>query len=219
MPTQAPQPKSNFTPAPSGSHVARCFQMIQIGTIQEEYMGNPKMMNKIRLSFELPNEKKSWKEGEPEKPWVIHQEYTLSMAEKANLRKLIEGMIGTTLIDEEAFAFDVESIVGKACILNVKHKTSAAGNTRAEIASAAPLMKGMECPLQFNPSNILTYSTWDQSKYDVLPDFIKEKMQGSVEFKNMLTAEDKDNIVALREQAKQGEKSTSSEIDVDDIPF
>lgn len=224
MPTTAPKPKSNYTPAPAGTHVARCFQYIQIGTVQEEYMGKPKMMNKIRLSFELPNEKKIWKEGEPEKPWVIHQEYTLSMAEKANLRKLVEGMIGTTLIDEEAFNFDTETLVGMACIVSIKHKTSAKGNVRSEIASASPLMKGMECPAQFNPSSILTYSSWSEEKFESLPDFLKEKLMGSEEFKNRLTPEEKKTIVESRDKeldnfVKADSKDTGSDISPEDIPF
>ncbi len=222
MPTIAPRPQSSYTPAPAGSHVARCFQFIQIGTVQEEYMGKPKMMNKVRLSFELPNEKKSWKEGEPEKPWVIHQKYTLSMAEKANLRKLIEGIIGTTLTDEEAFAFDTESLVGKACIVNIKHKTSTAGNVRAEIASTAPLMKGMECPAQFNPSNILTYTAWSDEKFAKLPDFLKEELMSSEEYKNRLTPQEKQTIQELRENEMKitaDDKDTGSDISPDDIPF
>lgn len=220
MPTTAPKPKSTYTPAPEGTHLARCFQMIQIGTIQEEYMGKPKMMNKVRLSFELPMKTKVWKEGEPAKPLVIHKEYTFSMAEKSNLRKLIEGIIGTTLIDSEAFAFDVEHIVGKPCLINIKHKTSAKGNVRDEIASASPLMEGQTCPPQFNQTNILTYSNWDEDKFSFLPDFIKEKMMESTEFKGRLTQGEKDMIKELRENANAPQvPHDPSNISPDDIKF
>lgn len=228
--TTAPKPKTTYTPAPEGTQLARCYQIIQIGTLQEEYMGKPKMMNKIRLSFELPLKTKIWKEGEPAKPTTVHKEYTFSMAEKANLRKLVEGMIGTTLVDTEAYAFDIESLVGMECLLNLKHKTSVSGNVRAEIASASPLMEGQTCPPQFNPSNILMYSAWDQTKFEALPDFLKEKMMESEEFKNKtstLSTEEKAKIEGLKENSNSSaeadkafeETNGSDDIDPTDIPF
>lgn len=223
MPLQAPKNSIKRDPAPAGTHLARCYQLIQIGTVQEEYMGKPTMMNKIRLSFELPSEMKKFKEDEPEKPIAVHKEYTFSMGPKANLRKLVEGIIGTTLKDDEAYAFDVEGLVGMACILNVKHVTSAKGNVRAEIASAAPLMKGMICPPQINPTNVLTYNSWSDEKFQKLPDFLKEKLMLSQEFKNKLTPEEKAKVVALRtaedEMNEFVETKDNSDISPDDIPF
>lgn len=221
MPLQAPKPASNYTPPPEGTHLARCYQLVQIGTVQEEYMGKPKMMNKVQLSFELPLKTKVWKEGEPAKPISIHQTYTFSMGEKANLRKLVEGMIGTTLIDTEAYGFDVLSLVGMSCLLHVKHKTSQKGKVRGEIASASPLIEGMTCPPQFNPSNILTYSFWDQEKFDKLPDFMKEKLMESEEFKGRLTSDDKEMIKELRESSNENRVETRDNADIspDDIPF
>lgn len=184
---KAPKQVSNFTIAPEGNHVAICYQLIHIGTIPEEYMGEMKEMNKIRLTFELCDEKKVFKEGEDQKPLVISQEYTLSMGAKANLRKLVEGIIGTSLIDDEAFDFDVDNILGKACLLNIKHKTSKAGNVRAEIATATPLHKSMIPPTQYNDTKMLTYENWDQSYFDSLPEFMREKMETSKEYKLKFT--------------------------------
>lgn len=179
MPTIAPKPVRTL--APEGTHIARCVGFIHIGTVQETYMGELKDSNKIRLTFELPEETKVWKEGEDPKPVVISQEYTLSMGEKANLRKLVNGMCGS-MSEEEAGCFDVESLVGKACLLTIVHKTSKAGNERAEIATASPLMKGQVCPPQVNPSKILSYSNWDEELYNSQPDFLKDKIKTSKEY-------------------------------------
>lgn len=183
MPLQAPKNTSNFTPAPQGTHMARCYQLLQIGTIPEEYMGEMKELPKIRLMFELPEETKVFKEGDEPKPIVISQEYTLSMGQKANLRKLIEGMIGTTLSDGEASAFDVESLIGMPCLLNIKHNTSKKGTIYSVIASASPLMKSQKAPEQVSASKVLTYDNFDQETFNALPDFIKEKMKISSEYK------------------------------------
>lgn len=210
-PLIAPKQKSTFTPAPAGTHIARCIRLIHIGTTMGEYMGQPQEQNKIRLSFELPEEKKVWKEGEEAKPFVTDQEYTLSMGEKANLRKLVEGMIGTTLHDGEANSFDLNQIVGMPCLITIKHKTSKAGNVRAEIAHASPLMKSQVCPPAFNPTVILTYEDWNQAVFDKLPDFLKEKMASSNEYKKKFGGMSE---VFPSEAYPGGEK-----INTDDIPF
>ena len=70
---------------PSGTHIARCYSMIHIGTVEWEYNGEQKFSNKVRLTFELPNEMREFS-GE-QKPMVISKEYTLTMHEKSNLRK------------------------------------------------------------------------------------------------------------------------------------
>ena len=60
-----------------------------------------------------------------------------------------------------------------------------ASKTYVEISSISKMPKGLECPKQINPSRILSYENWDQSIYDSLSDFLKEKIASSEEFKMM----------------------------------
>lgn len=183
----APKSQRSFESIGTGTHVATCFQLLHIGTINEPFDGQPREVSKVRLTFEFPHEMREFKEGDGEKPLVLSQEYTLSMGKKSKLRPLIEGMLGKTFAtDDEAFAFDVESLVGKSCLLAIAEKIAASGNTYAIIASASPLMKGMETPPQINETNILTYQKWDQGKFDKLPEFLRKKMEGSREFEEMV---------------------------------
>src|SRR4051812_29825095 len=39
---------------PAGNYPARCYQMIQIGTVEELVMGETKVLNKVRIGWELP---------------------------------------------------------------------------------------------------------------------------------------------------------------------
>jgi len=195
MTTLAPRTESSFTLAPEGPHLARCISFIHIGTNMDEYMGEAKEFNKIRLTFELPEETKVFKEEEGPKPLVVSQEYTLSMSEKANLRKLVEGIIGTSLHDDEAYAFDVESIVGMPCLITIKNKTSKAGKVRNEIASASKLMKNQVAPPQVNPSKILSFSNWNEELFNKQPEFIKEKIMSSKEYKEMKGISNDDNQI------------------------
>lgn len=179
----APKPKRVLPP--EGTHIATCVRIIHIGTVSEEYMGEEKLMNKVELMFELPDELHVFKEGDDAKPFVIAQKYTLSMGEKANLRKIVEGMIGTTLTQEETSSFDIESLLGKACLITIKYKTSKAGNQRAEIATASPLMKGQSAKTPFNIPKLLTYEKWDEDYFEGLPEFMREEMASSQEYQWM----------------------------------
>ena len=71
---------------PAGNYLARCYQMIEIGTVNEIIMGENKVLKKVRIGWELPTELKVFKEENGEQPLVTSKEYTLSMHEKSSLR-------------------------------------------------------------------------------------------------------------------------------------
>lgn len=182
-------PKVKRTLAPEGTHIARCIRLIHIGTVPSEYMGQAIEQNKIELMFELVDELHVFKEGEDAKPFVVSREFTLSMGEKSNLRKFVEGVTGKSIGDEESSTFDVESLVNKSCLVTIKYKTSKTGNQRAEISSASPLMKGQVCKDPYNEPKMLTYASWDEGYFESLPDYIKEKIASSVEYRAMKNPE------------------------------
>lgn len=172
----------NFEPVPSGTFSARCFEMIQVGTIKEIIQGKEKMLNKVRISWELPTELKVFKEGDPAKPQVISKEFTLSMNEKATLRKFLAAWRGKDFSEDESKAFDITVLLGKACLLSIIHKTSSGGNVYADIASVSMVPKGMTVPDQINPTSVLSFDNWDWDKFNSLPDFIKNKIISSQEY-------------------------------------
>lgn len=172
---------------PAGNYIARCYQMIHIGTVMENFMGEGKLLNKVRIGWELPTELKVFREEKGEQPYVISAEYTLSLNEKANLRKMLASWRGKDFTEEEAKAFDISVLVGKPCMLNVIHKHGVADPSKIyeAIGSASPMPKGIQCPPQINPSFILDYDNFDDDKFDSLPDFIKDKMKNSLEYAKM----------------------------------
>lgn len=180
----------DHTPVPAGTYVARCYSMIHIGTVEENIMGESKWLNKVRISWELPTETKVFKDENGEQPYVISKEFTLSMNEKANLRKFLEGWRGKGFSEDEAKAFDITALLGKPCMLSVIHKTSKKGNIFAEISSCSALPKGLVCPDQINEMLELNYTdNWSTREYSKLPQFIKDKMSQSKEFKSMMNPE------------------------------
>lgn len=198
----------NFEIVPAGNHVARCYSMIEIGTIIDPTYQIPRTI--VRVTWELPNEKKVFKPENGEQPFSISKEYTLSMNEKATLRKDLESWRGKGFTDKEAEAFDISKLLTVPCMLNVIHKKSNQGNQYAVVQSITPIPKGMTCPPQINPTFELSYGQWDDKKFAGLPEWLKEKMTQTKEFKAIVegTAPDVGDEPVKDEQGK-----------FDDLPF
>lgn len=199
---------TNYTPVPAGTYAARCYSMIHIGTVQESYQGEDKEVNKVRITWELPTELKVFKEENGEQPYSVSKEFTLSMHEKSNLRKFLESWRGKGLTEEEAKSFDITKLMGRPCLLSIIHKKNQQGNDYATISSVSTLPKGMECPAQINPNYEFTWTEFNQDKFNALPDFLKEKMRGSREYRNIQQPDHQDI---------PSEKSVPSADD--DLPF
>lgn len=172
---------------PAGNYIARCYQMIYLGEVMENYMGEGKLLKKVRIGWELPTELKVFKEENGEQPRVISKEYTLSTHEKATLRKVLASWRGKDFTESEAKAFDISVLVGKPCMLNIIHKHGVADPSKIyeEIGSISPMPRGMICPEQINPSFIVDYDNFDEERFNSLPDFIKDKMKTSLEYAKM----------------------------------
>ena len=109
------------------------------------------------------------------------------MNEKATLRKMLASWRGKDFTEAEAKSFDITKLLGVACMLNIIEKpgTKDPSIVYNEIASVSPMIKGMQCPAQVNPTFVISYDNFDFEKYESLPDFIKDKMKTSEEFRKM----------------------------------
>ena len=177
---------NNIEPIPTGNYPARCYSMIHIGTVEENILGTIKIINKVRITWELPTELKVFKEENGEQPIVISKEFTLSMHEKSTLRNYLKNWRGKDFTEEEANAFDITKLIGVPCMLNITHKKSKDGQrTYAEIGSISTMPKGFECPPQINESFIFTYENFNENNFNKLPEFIRLKMITSEEYKKL----------------------------------
>ena len=168
----------------AGNYAARCYQMVHIGTVKENILGEEKILNKVRIGWELPTELKVFDQEKGEQPLVISEEFTLSMHEKSKLRKFLASWRGKDFTEDEAKCFDVTKLVGAACMLNIIHKPSKKDPTiiYAVIGSVSPIPKGLVVDAQINPTFILDYDNFSEEKMNTLPDFIRNKMINSMEY-------------------------------------
>ncbi len=182
MATKAETTKKEFKLVPAGTHLARCYAFLHMGHVPNTFPGatNP-TVNKIRLTWELPEEMAQFKEGAEPQPFSMSQEYTLSMNEKANLRKVVSSWLGVKLSDEEAEFFDTELLVGKECLLTIVHTTKG-DKTYAGIQNVTSLPKGMICPAPINKTSIITWENMSPTDFDSLPQFLQDKMKQATEY-------------------------------------
>lgn len=179
--------KQTSEPIAEGAYPARIYQIIHIGTVAG-FQGQ--MQNKARITFEFPTELKVFDKDKGELPMVLSQDYTLSFSEKANLKKVIDACDPKGLKpDDEGFVenYDIEKLLGKACLVTIKHKAGKEGAVYANIDSVTVLPKGMECPPQVNKSRSLSYDNFDVNFFQTLPEFVREKIKSSVEYQDMVT--------------------------------
>lgn len=134
----------DFELAPTGNHIARCYMVCDLGMKESTYNGETSMKHKVRIAFELPNEPMA--DG---RPFSVSNNYTLSLHDKATMRKDLVSWRGRQFTDEELEGFDLMNVVGVPCMLNVIHNQSG-DKTYANIGSIGPLPKGMDCPAAVN---------------------------------------------------------------------
>lgn len=173
---EASKPKELF---PAGAYPARIYQIVQIGTVPG-FEG--KLQNKVRITFEFPTETEVFKEEKGPQPKVMSKEFTLSTHEKAELRKVITACDPATNVT----SYDIENLMGKACLVTVGHGQKKDGSGKyATMTGFTFLPKGMLCPDPVNPPQKLSYDDFNLELFNKLPEFIKEKMRQSFEFRGM----------------------------------
>ena len=187
MAITAKKPEGDFKKVEPGNYVARCYRMIEIGTLTEEFKGKITRKKKVQLTWELPTELEVFDSERGEEPFSISKMYTLSLHEDATLRKDLESWRGQGFTADEVKAFDITKLLGVPCMLNIIHKPGKVDPTKtyAEIGSISRMPKGLACPNPINPSVILSYDNWNQDVFNSLSDFMKAKIEASEEYKQM----------------------------------
>ena len=201
---------------PAGTYLARCYSMVHLGTVKQSYLGEDKWTNLVRITWELPTELRCFNADKGEQPCVISKEVTLSMNEKSTLRALLTGWRGKAFSEEEAKEFDVAKLLGKPCMISIFHQASKSNPEKVyeRIASISPVMKGMECPAQINPTFEFSVLDYNQAKFDTMPEFMKEMVRGSKEIQQLLQPKP----VAQPTQVAQA-APVSIDDSFDDLPF
>lgn len=144
---------------PAGTYQAVIFNIFDLGNQKEEYKGQQKVRHKISIGFELVGQ--TYKSGEyAGKPMTKYKEYSITLFEDKGLGGLIPMLIGRQLTEAEIKnGYDLESLIGKNCLLTIAHKVSQLNRTYAKIANIGGIVAGMTVtaptlPRDFVPKHI-----------------------------------------------------------------
>lgn len=170
---------SEYETAPSGSHVAICYSIIDIGTQRNDYQGEVNYKRQVIFHWELCHELMTGKnEG---RPFSVMKFYTASLNEKANLRIDLKNWRGRDFTPEELMGFDAKNILGKPCILSV----TLSDKGKAKVTGVTAMTKGTPVQKQVNPSVYFSLDSFDKELFESLPDWLKEKIKASPEYASL----------------------------------
>lgn len=209
-------PNNAFKRVPPGVWVARCVGVVDLGTQEVEFSGEKKLQHKMQLVWEVFGEDEHGvalvadKDGR-EVPMQISKRYTLSLNEKAALRRDLAAWRGRDFTPEELKAFDVSKLLGAWCMLNVQHNESPNGKTYANVASITPLPAALKktTPKTDTPTISFDLSAFDGEVFESLPEYVQEVIKGSAEYRVRNAA---------APATKSGGAQALADMD-DDVPF
>jgi hypothetical protein len=127
----------DFEVAPAGSHSAVCVDVIDLGVLSVTFGGQTKAQHKVKVVWQIDEARRDGK------PHQVSQRYTLSLHEKASLRKDLESWRGKPFTEAESSGFDLETLIGIPCMLSVVHNVKGE-NTYANVAGVMKVPRGMQ---------------------------------------------------------------------------
>lgn len=172
----------NFKKVPPGAYIGRCFSLIDLGTQFTDGQYGPKSQHKIKIGFELFGEDD---DGLPlcidvdgrQMPLTISKSYTVSLHEKAGLRRDLAAWRGKDFTDEEARAFDVAKLMGAYAMVNVT-TSETNGKTYTNIAGLTPIPGALK---NAKPAAVHDNVIFDLDKPDMkLFETFHEKLQEAI---------------------------------------
>lgn len=202
---------TKYPPIEPDSYPAICYAIIDIGTQYNQMFDNSSQ--KVILMWELPTERiEVEKDGIVQNlPRAISAKYTLSLSDKANLRKVLESWRGKTFTEEELNGFNLRNVLGAKCMLTVVNEQKQNGDTFSKVGAVVKLPKMFAENIPAKAENpLVMFSTADPqflTKMKTLPEWIQKQIQESEEYK----------AAALGKQTSNGFETVSN--DEGDLPF
>ena len=162
----------NFKRVPAGAYIGRCYSLIDLGTQLSSGQYGEKMQHKLRIGWELFVDVDG-----VEMPMTISKSYTVSLHEKAGLRKDLAAWRGKDFTDEEAKGFDVSKLIGAYCMVNVT-TSETNGKTYSNVAGLTPLPGALK---NAKPSPVHEHVLFDLDKPDMAVfNSFHEKLQDAI---------------------------------------
>ncbi len=178
---------------PAGVHVARCYQIIELGAHEKTFPGKPpKDIPLVYFGWEIPAYSHVFDENKGPQPLAVFQEYTASLDVKSKLNKDLRSWRGMAQLPSDV---KLKDWLSQPCMINIVHTTSKDAKLPVEksiykdgkmvyanVNSVMPLMQGASCPpavnkatyFDFDDFAVMGVNNW--SNYLALPKWMQEKI-------------------------------------------
>jgi hypothetical protein len=131
----ARRPQRTYAQAPEGLHAACCCDIVNLGVVAGAYGAK----HKVRIVWQLDA-----RDDASGRRYDVARVYTLSLHERAALRKDLESWRGRKFTDRELDAgFDLEKLVGVPAQIQVVQTLSDDGSLYANVSIVLPPQKGI----------------------------------------------------------------------------
>jgi hypothetical protein len=209
----------SFETTPVGSHLARCYRIVDVGTQKSEYQGQVKYLHKVMLGWEIHGVND---DGTPIKmmdgrPFAMFKNYTLSWSDKATLRIDLQAWRGRPFTAEEMRRFDLKTVLGAWCMLNVIERAGQDGKMYVNVANISPvpaMIKQAGLPAAVNKNEMFNLADPDMEMFNSFSDNLKKKIMASPEWEKLQGKKSSVQDAVNKHQPPMMEDEDSS-----DIPF
>jgi hypothetical protein len=188
---------------PTGTHLAVCNRIVDLGT-QDTAFGSK---HQILLGWETAEEKMS--DG---RPFAISRRYVLSTDRRSNFRAALEAMLQRSLTPEDFGKLDLETLLGLAALLHVRHDVREA-RTFVNVANVMPPPKGT--PPRASDGICFSFEPFDRNAFEALPVWVQDLIRRSPEYLAATRADAGTGSIGKRLHAAL----KSADLPSDGIPF
>lgn len=138
-----PQSDSKFVTHPEGVFAAVCVDVIDMGMVSREYMGETRLVHKVRLVFETEQAR------EDGSRFVIARMFTASLHPKGRLAQALEKWRGRSFQPGEVL--DLNRLIGVGCTLVISQLARPDGGNVAVIDAIAKPTKNLTPSGHYDP--------------------------------------------------------------------
>lgn len=171
-----PEGGGKFPPIEPGTYAGVCYGVVDLGDHYSEMYD--KSTRKLMVMWELPYETIETEDGV--KPRTISETYSASLAEKATLRKMLEGWRGKVFSSEELKGFDISKLLGVGCNINIIRKEGKEGKSYSKVQAVTLPVKGSAPIVGSLDKVIFDIDTPDaKTKILELPEWIQKRIKES----------------------------------------
>jgi len=114
--------------------------VVDLGLVEVTFQGKTQRRHKVVLVWQIDEVMDN------NQPFLCRRRYSNSLHEMASLRRDLASWRGRDFSEQELLGFDLETLIGVGCLLNVIHETKN-GQVFANVNSIMKLPKNMTAPM------------------------------------------------------------------------